>query len=195
LPHCLWPSIIVLGQGNFVLFKPMSILAHLIWVPVFLACGCGRTPSTTSSSAGTNSASLDEIAIAVKWDYYMKTPKTPPYFAAQPTIIPVGQLAGVASVVRSRIDVTNATYVYCNLSPAQWATLRAQSPPVYPIVWSPVADANGDRELATVDLATDVFDISTCSRQSFTNHLARMEAIIRRSTGQADFSLSVSNSP
>jgi hypothetical protein len=135
---------------------------------------------------------LDEITPWLKIEYYPKTPKSPAYVRSQPPVIPIAQLAGVFAAIRSDVDIAKASYDYCNLSPAQWAALRAQTQTVYLLAWSPAPDARGDREVATVDLKTDVFDTQTCGASDFTNRLAHMESAIRKATGRQDFSLGIS---
>jgi hypothetical protein len=132
---------------------------------------------------------LEEITPWLKIDYYPKNPKSPAYLPGQPQVTSITNLAGVFSAMRSDVDVTKASYQYCNLSPTQWAALRAQTPAVRLIAWSPSVNTDGRREVATVDLRTDVFDTGRLTEQQFTNELIRMERAVREATGQGDFSL------
>jgi hypothetical protein len=172
----------------------MKQFAYLIWLLLLITSGCGQTSSTTTSSSGTNAPTLEDIATGLKWDCYMKTPKSPAYLPGEPTIIPVSKLAGLPSFVRMGISVSNANYLFCNLSPSQWAILGAQTP-IHLLVWSPAPDASGGREVVTLDLKTSVVDIRTCSGLDFTNRLADVERVIRKGTGQQDFSLRASQTP
>jgi hypothetical protein len=138
---------------------------------------------------------LDEIVPWLKIESYPKTPKTPAYLPGQPSVIPIAQLAGVFATIRSDVEVTNASYHYCNLSPSQWTALGAQTQTVYLVAWSPAPDTKGDREVATVDLKTDVFGTWTCSASDFTNRLAQMETIVRKATGEDNFSLGIGHRP
>ena len=97
--------------------------------------------------------------------------------------------------IRSDVTLTKSAFHYCNLSPAQWAALRAQPLTVYPVAWSPAPDQSGERDVATVDLSADVFDTRRFTEQQFSNELVRIETIIRKTTGQEDFSLRVSQTP
>ena len=169
-----------------------KITACLLFVTLIVS-GCGR--SSNKAGRPPDPKSLDDIANGLKWDYYMKTPKTPAYIPGQPAIVPVAQLAGLSSFVRGGTPITNANFSYCNLSPSQWTALRAEPKPVYLIAWSPIPDAKGNREVATVDLKTDAFEISTCNSTDFTNRLTQMESVIRKATGRADFSMGVSRKP
>jgi len=160
-----------------------KIMARALFTAL-IAVGCG--PSSNTATSGPD---LNSIAAALKGDYYFKTPKTPAYFEGEPPIISAAHLTQIPSFLRAGILITNADYSYCNLTPAQWTALRAQPKAVFMLVWSSVPDARGDREVATVDLNTDVFDLLTSSASDFTNHLTHMESTIRKATGQADFSL------
>jgi hypothetical protein len=170
----------------------MKIITSLVLLAAFIT-GCSRTSNVTGSA--TSAPTLDTIAVWLKIEYYPKTPKTPAYVPGQPSVIPISRLTSVFSATRPDIVLTNSNYDYCNLSPAQWTALRAQTPTLYPVAWSPAPDAGGRREVATVDLSTDVFGTWTITEQQLTNALARMERVIRKATGQEDFSLRFSQSP
>jgi len=164
----------------------MNNIAPLVLLAVVLV-GC--SPASNTAGSPTGGPTLEEIATWLKIEYYPKTPKSPAYVSGQPSIVPIVQLASIFSAIRADVDVTKATFDYCNLSPPQWAGLRAQTQTVYLVAWSSNPDAHSDREVATVDLRTHVFKIRTCSAQDFTNRLAQMESVIRKATGQEDFSL------
>jgi hypothetical protein len=170
----------------------MRNTTSLVLLAAFIT-GCSPASNTTGSA--TSAPTLDDITVWLKIDYYPKTPKSPAYVPGQPTVIPIAQLAGVLLPSRSDVDVTKASYDYCNLSPSQWTVLRGQTQTVYLVAWSPAPDSRGDREVATVDLKTDVFGTSTCGASDFTNRLAHMESVIRKTTGKEDFSLGVGQRP
>jgi hypothetical protein len=151
------------------------------------AIGCRQTANTPASTS--DKPELDAIIPWLKIEYYPKNPKSPAYLPSQPTVIPIAELAPIFSAIHLNTDITNADYSYCNLSPSQWAALRAASATPYPVAWSPIQDSAGRREVATVDLRNDVFETSTVTEQAFTNQLSEMENAIRKATGQNDFSL------
>jgi hypothetical protein len=155
---------------------------------LLVGCGPVAIPPTVPVT-GTNAHSIDDVALWVKADYHARSPETPPYVTNQPVVIPAAQLHGLFSSHGFPIDVRRTDYRYCNLSHAQWLILRRQSPPRFPVLWSPTLDASGQRLVVTVDFKTDLFWPATIPEQSFTNDLARMEAAIRAGTGMTDFSL------
>jgi hypothetical protein len=163
--------------------KDSALLALL----TILIVGC--KPGSNPVVSATSGPGLDEITPWLKIDYYPKNPKSPAYLTNQPSVIPIALLAGIFSKNGADIDVTKATYHYCNLSPSEWTVLRALSPTVYPVAWSPIADASGRREVATVDLSTDVFQIAIFTERELNDRLVQMEAAIRKGTGREDFSL------
>jgi hypothetical protein len=156
-----------------------------------LVVGCGQNtqipPATTAT--GTNAHSIDDVALEVKGDYHMRSPETPPHLTNQPTVVPAAQLFPLFSSQGVTIDVRKTDYRYCNLSHSQWLALRRQSPPKFPVLWSPIVDASGQRLVVTVDFKTDLFWPALMPEVTFTNELARMETAIRSATGQSDFTL------
>jgi len=170
----------------------MNNIAPLVLLAVVLV-GC--SPASNTAGSPTSGPTLEEISTWLKIEYYPKTPKSPAYVSGQPSVVPIAQLASIFSAIRADVDVTKANYDYCNLSPSHWVVLRAQTQTVYLVAWSSKPDAHSDREVATVDLKTDVFDVWRCSAQDFTNRLAQMESVIRKATGQEDFSLRISQTP
>jgi hypothetical protein len=170
----------------------MNITAPLILLATAMV-GCGPASNTVGTAA--SGPTLDEITPWLKTEYYPQIPRSPAYVSGQPPVIPIAQLATMFIARRSDVDVTKASYDYCNLSPSQWAALRGQTQTVYLIAWSSKPDARSDREVATVDLKTDDFHTWTCSAQDFTNRLSQMESVIRKATGQEDFSLGVGKRP
>ena len=119
----------------------------------------------------------------------MRSPETPPYITNQPAVVPAAQLHALFTSQGLPIDVRKTDYRYCNLSNSLWLVLRRQSPPNFPVLWSPVVDASGRRLVVRVDFKTDLFSPTQMTEQAFTNELARMEAAIRTGTGMSDFSL------
>ena len=172
--------------------RAMNSVTALALLVVALV-GCGQSSSTGGTA--TSGPTLDEIIPLLKTEYYPKTPKTPAYVSGQPPLIPIAQLATIFSAYRSEVDFTKAACDYCNLTPSQWVVLRTQTQTVYLVAWSPIPDASGGREVATVDLKTDVFETWTCGASDFTNRLAQMEGVIRSATGQEGFSLGFSQKP
>ena len=172
--------------------RAMNHITSLVLLAAFIT-GC--SPASNTAVTATGGPTLDEITPWLKIEYYPKTPKAPAYLPGQPPVIPISQLAGVFVAIRSDVTLTNSAFHYCNLSPAQWVALRAQPLTAYPVVWSPAPDQSGGRDVATVDLRTDVFDTRRFTEQQFSNELARIETIIRKTTGQEDFSLRLSQTP
>jgi hypothetical protein len=170
----------------------MKLTLQIIWFSAItgLVVGCGpiAIPPTTTAT-GTNAHSIDDIALWVKSDYHMRSPETPPYITNQPVVVPAAQLHGLFASQGFPIDVRKTDYRYCNLSNPQWLVLRRLNPAKFPVLWSPVIDASGQRLVVTVDFKTDLFWPTPMSEQAFTNELVRMETAIRTGTGQSDFSL------
>src|SRR5262245_61445735 len=102
----------------------MNKIATCLLFAALLTAGCGR--SSSKSAVEPNAKSLDEVVNALKWDYSLRTPKTPAYIQGQPTVISLAQFGKLPSFVANGQSITNANYSYCNLSPAQWTALRAQ---------------------------------------------------------------------
>lgn len=176
------PALLSLALTGMVLVSA-SVIRHK-------SVGVAGLRSILPLPATTGRADVDELSMALKTEYDLVEPAVPPYLKGRGTIVPFSELQPSLQLLSKGFQLSDGPYVYCNLPSQLWTGLKKDGAGrKYPLLWSTQPDADGKRLVMSVDLKFDQFSDELLTEETFTEMLTQLEAVVRRQTGDASFTL------
>lgn len=142
----------------------------LITIPFLFGCKESRSGGTTQKITALDPITED-IILALKAEYLLTDPPSPPFLSNQSQIVPFATLRPSLPTATAPASVP---FLYNNLSPTTWASLRQRATNALPVLWNTNLTAMGTLVTITIDFRTDQFDAHEMSPITLSNLLARM---------------------